>query len=120
MANFEEIWRDQCDAAVTIQSRYGERAVLDYLIGEKLLHFISAARTRPEFAVQFPGFVARVRQMFSRQTIRTYIVELERGLIQESHHVDEDDVSLNSAAIVDLTSLRQISELLLLENLGTA
>lgn len=120
MPKFEEIWRDQCEATVTIQSRYGERAALDYLIGEKLLHFTSAARTRPEFAAQLPTFVSRVRQIFSRETIVTYIVELEGRLIKKSHQVDMDDISLNSAAVSNLTSLRQIADLLLAVNLGTA
>lgn len=117
MAKFEEIWRDQCDATVTIQSRYGEGAALDYLVGEKLLHFTSAARTRPEFAAQLPFFVARVRQMFCQKTIVTYIAELEGRLIQKSHQVD---ISLDSVAVGNLTSLLQIADLLRADNLGTA
>jgi len=120
MTKFEEIWRDQCDASITIQSRYGERAALDYLVGEKLLHFTSAAITRPEFAAQLPTFVARVRKMFPREKIETYIRELEDRLIEQSHQVDMDDISLDSAAVSDLTSLRQITDLLLADNLGTA
>ena len=99
---------------------YRERAALDYLVGEKLLHFTLAARTRPEFAAQLPTFVARVRQMFPRETIETYIAELEDRLIEDSHQVDMDDISLDSAAVSDLTSLRQITDFLLAENLGTA
>lgn len=120
MTKFEEIWRNQCEASITIQSRYGERAALDYLVGEKLLHFTSAARTRPEFAAQLPTFVARVRKMFPREMMGTYIGELEDRLIEDSRQVDMDDISLDSAAVSDLTSLRQITDLLLAENLGTA
>ena len=69
MPKFEEIWRDQLDATVTIQSRYGERAALDYLVGEKLLHFTSAARKHPAFATQLPAFVAHVRKMFAREVM---------------------------------------------------
>lgn len=120
MAKFEEIWRDQCEATVTIQSRYGERAALDYLVGEKLLLFTSTARTRPEFAAQLPAFVARVREMFPREVISNYIEELEARLTEESHQVDADDVFLETAAVGDLTSLLQIADLLRAENLGTA
>jgi hypothetical protein len=120
MARFEEIWREQCEATVTIQSRYGQRAALDYLIGEKLLLFTFTARTRPEFAARLPAFVARVRQMFPREVIATYITELEGRLTEESHHVDADDVFLETAAVSDLTSLLQIADLLRAENLGTA
>jgi len=120
MVKFEEIWREQCDAAVTIMSQYGERDALDYLVGEKLMHFTSAARTRPEFAAQLPSFVARVRQMFSREEMLTYLAELEARLTEESHEVDMDDLYLGSAAISDLTSLKQVVDLLRVENLGTA
>lgn len=120
MAKFEEIWRDQCAATVTICSQYGERAALDYLVGEKLLLFTSTARTRSEFASQLPAFVGRVRQIFSREVILAYVAALERRLTEESHRVDADDVHLDSAAISDLTSLRQIGDFLRAENLGTA
>jgi hypothetical protein len=120
MAQFEQIWREQCEATITIKSRHGERAALDYLVGEKLLLFTSTARTRPEFAAQLPAFVGRVRQIISREVIIAYVAELERRLTEESHRVDTDDVYLDSAAISDLTSLRQIGDLLRAENLGTA
>jgi hypothetical protein len=120
VVKFEEIWRDQCEATVTILSRHGERAALDYLVGEKLLLFTSTARTRPEFAAQLPAFVARVRQMFSREVIAIYIEGLEHRLTEKSRQVDAEDVSLDSAAISDLTSLLQIADLLRVDNLGTA
>lgn len=120
MAKFEEIWREQCAATGTIRSRHGERAALDYLIGEKLLIFTSTARSRPDFAAQLPAFVGRVRQIFSREAILDYVTELECRLTKESYRVDADDVYLNSASISDLTSLRQIRDLLCSETLGTA
>jgi hypothetical protein len=120
MAKFEEIWREQCAATVTIRSQYGERAALDYLIGEKLLHFTSAARTRPEFAAQLPAFVAEVRAMFSRESLMAYLTRLEADLTEKSHEVDMEDTYLGSAAISDLTSLKQIEDLLRADRLGTA
>jgi hypothetical protein len=120
MTKLEDIWREQCAATDTIRSRHGERAALDYLIGEKLLLFTSTARTRPEFAAQLPAFVGRVRQIFSREVILGYVAELERRLTEESRRVDADDVYLDSAAISDLTGLRQIGDFLRAENLGTA
>lgn len=50
----------------------------------------------------------------------TYLTELESRLTEESHEVDMDDLSLGSAAINDLTSLKQVADLLRVENLGTA
>ncbi len=116
----EDIWREQCDATLTINARYGEKAALDYLIGEKLLHFTSAAREHPAFATQLPSFVAHVRQMFAREVMLHYIAELEARLIEESHEVDPEDITLASGAINDLESLRQIVDLLRVEQLGTA
>ena len=120
MTTFEEIWRDQCAATVTIRSRHGERAALEYLVGEKLLRFASTARTRPEFAAQLPAFVAEVRAMFPRETLLTYLTELEAALTEKSHEVDPEDTHLGSAAISDLTSLKQIEAVLRADRLGTA
>jgi hypothetical protein len=120
MAQFEQIWREQCEASITIRTRHGERAALDYLVGEKLLLFTSTARTRPEFAAQLPAFVACVRETFRREVLVAYIAQLERSLTEESRHVDADDVYLESSAVSDLTSLLQIADLLRAEHLGTA
>lgn len=120
MAQFEQIWREQCEATETIRSRYGERAALEYLVGEKLLLFTSTARTRPEFAAQLPAFVARVRQIFPREVIIAYVAELERSLTEESREVDADDSYLDTRAVSDLNSLIHIADLLRAENLGTA
>lgn len=120
MIKFEEIWREQCDATLTIQSRYGERAALDYLVGQKLLHFVSAAREQPAFAGQLPSFVAQVRHMFPREALLTYLSDLEAQLTEKSHEVDMDDTSLGSAAMSDLTSLKQVADILRAENLGRA
>ena len=120
MAKQEDIWREQCEATDTIRTRYGEKAALDYLVGEKLLHFTAACRNHPAFAAQLPSFVARVRQMFEREAMLRYITELDARLIEESHQVDLDDTTLTSGAASDLASLRQVADLLRAENLGTS
>jgi len=61
-----------------------------------------------------------VRQIFPRKGLLTYLAELEASLTEESHEVDMDDLYLGSAAISDLTSLKQVVDLLRVENLGTA
>ena len=45
-----EIWIEQCGAAETIKARYGLKAAFDYVVGEKLINFASAATQHPEFA----------------------------------------------------------------------
>ena len=120
MVNVENIWREQCEATLNIQSQYGERAALDYLVGEKLLHFVSAARSQPAFAAQLPSFVVQIRQIFPREALLAYLNELEVRLTEQSHAVDMDDTSLWTPEISDLTSLNQIVDLLRAEHLGRA
>ena len=120
MAKFEDIWRAQCEATHRIRSRYGDGAALDYLIGEKLLHYVSAARDTPAFAGQLSAFVSEVRAMFPRAAMASYLTGLEQRLIEDSHFVDIEDTYLGSGAIDDLTSLKQIIDLLRTETLGTA
>ncbi|WP_375264216.1 hypothetical protein [Palleronia sp.] len=120
MVKPENIWREQCDAAITIHARYGVQAALDYLIGEKLLHFTTAARKHPEFAEQLPFFVARLLQMFSRKVILRYIVDRETRLLEESDEVDpEEDIILTPGHTDDLESLRQILDFLRVERPGS-
>jgi hypothetical protein len=47
---FQDIWKEQCEAACRVRDRHGVVSALDYLIGEKLLSYAEAAVTRPEFA----------------------------------------------------------------------
>lgn len=120
MTKFEDIWREQCDAAITIRERYGEQAALDYLVGEKLMHFTRAARENPDFARQLPSFVARTRKMFARDVMLRYLTDLECKLSEKSHEIDPEDMTLTSGAIDDLQSLKQIEDLLRANALGTA
>ena len=48
----------QCEAAQTVRERFGLKAAFDYIVGEKLLNFASAASTHPEFARELPRFVS--------------------------------------------------------------
>ena len=120
MAQHEDIWREQCDATGAIRARYGEKAALDYLVGEKLLRFTMASRDHPAFAAELPSFVRGIRQMFEREAMLSYLTELDARLVEESHEVDLDDIALTSGAANDLASLRQMADLLREENLGTS
>lgn len=75
---FQDIWKEQCEAACSVRDQHGVVSALDYLIGEKLLNFAEAAVTRPEFARELPRFVAEVRKIFSAEEIRHYLDHLER------------------------------------------
>jgi len=80
MGKFEDIWREQCEATHGNRKRFSDEATLDYLVGEKLLHYVSAARDNPAFATLLPAFVGEVRQMFPRENMASYITRLEQRL----------------------------------------
>jgi hypothetical protein len=63
---FEKIWVEQCKATRKIRRRFGVKSALDYLIGEKLVRFAQEAERRPEFAKEFPRFLAAVWQAFNQ------------------------------------------------------
>ena len=86
------IWIEQCEAAQTIKARFGLTAAFDYLVGEKLLNFASAASTHPEFARELPRFVSEVRRMFTPDEIAAHLAQIERAQAEKDVEVvDEDD-----------------------------
>ena len=64
-----KIWIEQCDTAQTIKARFGLTAAFEYLVGEKLMSFASAASRHPDFAREPPRFVSEVRRMFTPDEI---------------------------------------------------
>ena len=55
MIQFHKIWVEQCEATEGIRERFGTENALDYLIGEKLFHFVQASAQHPEFAAETAG-----------------------------------------------------------------
>jgi hypothetical protein len=117
------IWIEQCEAARTIKARYGLKAAFDYLVGEKLMNFASAASKYPEFAREFPRFISAVRGMFTPQEMRTHIARLEREQSEKAIDVsDEDELSRESpvAAAERVRQFTTVKELLTAAELGTS
>lgn len=75
---FQKIWIDQCEATEGIRDHFGLKNALDYLIGEKLFHFVQAAEKHPEFAAELPAFLAEINQLFTPAEIRDYLAHLEK------------------------------------------
>lgn len=75
---FHKSWIEQCEATEGIRERFGLQNALDYLIGEKLFHFVQVAEQRPEFAAELPAFVAEIRRLFTAGEIREYLDHLEK------------------------------------------
>ena len=70
---FEKIWVEQCRATRRIERRFGAKSALDYLIGEKLVSFADAAAADPEFAKEFPRFLAAIWRVFNEFEIAGYV-----------------------------------------------
>jgi len=124
MPKAHKIWVEQCDAAQTIKARFGLTAAFDYLVGEKLMSFASAASRHPDFAQELPRFVSEVRRMFTPDEIGAQLAQIERS--QNDGKVDvleeEDDLLREGPATV-AERVRQfilVKELLTAPMLGTS
>lgn len=91
---FHKIWVDQCAATEGIRERFGLQSALDYLIGEKLFHFVHAAEDHPEFAAELPAFLAEIERQFTRDEIGEYLDHLEKTkyLAPRQPELDLDDL----------------------------
>ena len=122
---FQDVWKQQCDAARSIRVQHGILSALDYLIGEKLMTYADTAVTRPEFARELPRFVAEVREMFSGEEIGHYLNHLERMAAIEDEQIgnqDDDELFDDSPdqRAAKRARLAQLKELLTSPMLGTA
>jgi hypothetical protein len=72
----------KCEAARTIKARYVLKAAFDYLVGEKLMNFASAASKYPEFAREFPRFISAVLLQIDEARIRDHLGEMVRGTVR--------------------------------------
>jgi hypothetical protein len=90
---FHKIWIDQCEATEGIRQHFGLENALDYLIGEKLFHFVEAAEQHPEFAAELPAFVAEIQRLFTQDEVREYLDHLEKSkyLAPREPDLDFDD-----------------------------
>lgn len=122
---FQDIWKDQCVAAADVKAKYGLSVALDYLVGEKLLSFVEAAGTRPEFARELPAFVAEIRRIFARDDLEVYFEMMsQRAGVPDKGHIDKkfeesgllEGVARKKARVEKLNVLKP---LLLAEMLGT-
>src|SRR3990170_3367401 len=123
---FQDIWKEQCEAARGVREQHGVVSALDYLIGEKLMTYAETAVRRPEFAREMPRFVAEIRSIFSVEEIGLYLEHLVRMDAQEeeafSAEVADDDVTIETPEqrAARRARLARLKELLTASVLGTA
>jgi hypothetical protein len=90
---FHKIWIDQCAATEGIRDHFGLENALDYLIGEKLLMFLMASESDPQFAAEVSAFIAEIHRIFTAAEIRDYLDHLEctKFLAPLDPDLDADD-----------------------------
>ena len=123
MPKAHKIWIEQCDAAQTIKVRFGLTAAFDYLVGEKLMSFVSAASIHPDFARELPRFVSEVRRMFTPDEIGARLAQIERSQNERNVDVLEEDDLLREgpAAVAECAQqFMLVKELLTAPMLGTS
>jgi len=115
---------EQCDAAQTIKVRFGLTAAFDYLVGEKLMSFASAASRHPDFARELPRFVSEVRRMFTPDEIGAQLAQIERSHNEKNADVLEEEDGLlreGPAAVAEcVQQFMLVKELLNAPMLGTS
>ena len=89
MIEFHKIWIEQCEGAREISEQFGTEKAAGYLIGEKLLHFVRASSTRPEFARELPDFISEIKRIFAPSEIQVYLDNLKR--VGAAGHVMTDE-----------------------------
>ncbi len=115
------IWIEQCEAAQTIKARFGLTAAFDYLVGEKLMSFASAASRHPDFARELPRFVSEVRRIFTPDEISAQMAHIERSHNERNVDVlEEEDDPLHEGLTAVAECVQQFKELLTAPTLGTS
>src|ERR1035441_6017452 len=99
-----KIWIEQCEAAQTIKARFGLTAAFDYVVGEKLMNYASAASRHPDFARELPRFVSEVRRIFTRDEIGAHLAQIERAPNANDIDVLEEDDPLRESPAEDRPS----------------
>lgn len=123
---FRMVWMKQCEAARNIRLRYGPKAAFDYIVAEKLLMFVEAAASHPEFGRELPRFVACVRGLFTPEEMQIGIARIERERMAREillTQMEEEDDPFRENPEAAAERARQFSimkELLIAEELGTS
>jgi hypothetical protein len=118
-----KIWIEQCEAAQTIKAQFGLTAAFDYIVGEKLMSFASAASRYPDFARELPRFVSEVRRMFTPDEIGAQLAQIERSQNERNVDVLEEDDLLREGPAAVAECVQQfmlVKELLTAPMLGTS
>ena len=121
--HWQDIWKEQCEAAEAIMHSFGVESAFDYVVGEKLVSFAQAAAERPEFAQALPGFVSRLRGMFTPEEMRENFARFEhrlRDMEEAAAEAPELSIEDPEAIAERARQLGLLKELLFAPSLGTS
>jgi len=110
---FHKIWIEQCEAAEAIKDRFGTEKAAGYLIGEKLLEFMRASNTRPEFAGELPDFAREIKTSFTPEEIRSYFENLTRVGMAGHVMTDEQYNVMREAGALDTSVVRGAEDVII-------
>ncbi len=91
MLNLHKIWIEQCEAARGIEDEFGTVNALQYLVGEKFLHYLQAAEKDAEFRAEIPAFVAEIKTIFEPWQLAEYLETAGWTEPFDASLYDEDD-----------------------------
>ena len=120
---WHEVWKEQCEAAVSIRLQYGIVSAFNYVVGEKLLTFAEAAEEHPEFARALSQFVSKLRRMFTPEEIEEHLARIERERLRRAmdamdvYDPETDDLAASEA---EARRFEFLKELLSAPALGTS
>ena len=117
MIEFHKIWIKQCEGAREVKEQFGVEKALGYLIGEKLVNFVRASDTHPEFAQELPNFVAEIKRIFGPQEIQGYLQNIRR--VGPTAHIgtDEEIEFMRKAGMFNENPVRGAEEVLIVERI---
>lgn len=112
-----KIWIEQCEAARGIRDSLGTEKALGYLIGEKLLNFMRAASSNPDFERELPNFVSEIMTIFGAHEIRDYFDKLRRVGIFGHVGSDDEIEELQAAGAIHKDEVSGTAEVFLLKRM---
>ncbi len=93
-----KIWIEQCEAAREVENEFGTVKALEYLVGEKFLHYLQAAETDAAFQAEIPAFVAEIKTIFETWQLAEYLEKagwterFDPNLYDEADHDSDPDL----------------------------
>jgi hypothetical protein len=87
-----KIWSEQCKAARRVEEEFGTPKALAYLVGDKFLNFLEAARSDTSFRTEIPSFVTEIKAIFEPWQLAEYLeTARQTEPFDPALYDDEDD-----------------------------